>query len=31
MYALPVISFLARKKHLNLFVMGYYTAGWQLP
>ena len=27
MYALPVIPFSACNKHLNLFVMGYYTAG----
>ena len=27
MYALPVILFLAERKHLNVFVKGYYTAG----
>ena len=27
MYALPVILFSAYRKHLNMFMKGYYTAG----
>ena len=28
MYALPVILFSAKRKYLNVFMKGYYTAGW---